>query len=142
MSNELEHVREVSEGSGVECFTGYRNSDGTFIKHGPYRLTTSDERLLEEGELAQGFRNGKWKSYHANGQLSCESEYRNGELHGRQTCWYDDGVVESETDFEDNLNHGALRYYFRNGQLNEESHYLDGEQSGLCTVSFPGLEKK
>jgi len=130
----LEEFHEVDEGIGSAKFTGYRTPEGDIVKHGPYCWTAAGDLAREEGECQHGWRDGTWREYHDNGKLACVSEYREGEQHGRQTRWYEDGTLESEVNFEDNHPHGLARYYHPNGVLREETEYEYDFRNGRCTV--------
>ena len=37
---------------------------------------------------------GKWTSWHENGQKSWEGNFKDGHLDGKYTSWYEDGQME------------------------------------------------
>ena len=73
-------------------------------------------------------------SYHSNGQIWIEKNYKDGELDGKWTL-YDDknGQIRREGNYKDGEWDGKWIWYYRNGQIEWEGNYKDGELDGKCT---------
>ena len=96
------------------------------------------------------------KEYWDNGKLKSESHYKDGNLDGRKTEWYEDGEVKSvgyydndkleakrefwdnselksEYSFKDEKLDGVKREFWDNGELKSLSNYKDGNLNGEKT---------
>ena len=117
----------------------------------------SDEKLIFEGEIKHGQRNGKGKEYNYDGKLIFEGEYLNGKRNGKGKEHYhyekkildiiDIIIFEGEylnnkvlngTKFDkngdilykfNNIN-GQGKEYFDDGKLKFEGEYLNGKRNG------------
>ena len=48
-----------------------------------------------------GKKNGRWISYHKNGQLHSEGEYKNGKWEGQWVDFYENGLIRSRGNYRD-----------------------------------------
>ncbi len=113
-------------------------------------------RIMEEGMLVDGKRNGMWIKYYVEkrlpnevanfandmyngpflkytnyGQLEMIAHYRNNKLHGRYAKYRLGRPIE-EADYVDGQYHGWYRtYYESNGKLQKEIHYKHGVLDGF-----------
>jgi hypothetical protein len=130
----LEQFQESEARIGTTTYTGYRDSNGEIIRHGFYCWEAANRSAREEGQCKHGWRDGIWHSYGPAGKLKSQTHYRDGEHHGRETCWYDDGTLKSELDFVANHVKHSRRYH-SNGVLKEEAEYGHNDfRDGLCSV--------
>jgi len=51
------------------------------------------------------------RNWHSNGQLSSETPYKNGMLHGLAKCWYSNGQLWYEIPLKNNIQCGAEIYF-------------------------------
>ena len=105
------------------------------------------------------------KEYWDNGKLKSESHYKDGNLDGRKTDWYEDGKVKSvgyydndkleakrefwdnselksEYSFKDEKLDGVKREFWDNGELKSVSNYKDGKLNGKKTEWYEDGEVK
>lgn len=120
------------------------------------RKVDGQGRLVEEGMLIDGKRNGLWIKYYVQkqlpkeianfandmynglfvqytnyGQIEMLAHYRNNKLHGKYIKYRINRPVE-EADYVDGVYHGWYRsYYDSNGKLQKEIHYQNGILHGL-----------
>ena len=60
---------------------------------------------------------GSYKSWHENGQLKRESNYKNGKMEGSYKSWYENGQQEWQTSFSNNKENGVGKKWRINGKL-------------------------
>ena len=86
------------------------------------------------GNLLNGKKEGRWKSYyHSTGKKKYDYYYKNGELDGLNTNWYENGQKSVEGTYKDGKPDGKLTDWYENGQKSVEGTYKDGELDGLWT---------
>lgn len=69
--------------------------------------------------------------YFANGQKGEEIPFqllRKNELHGTQTRWFENGLVQATEQFANNQRHGQLLTYYPDGTLRRREEYQNGKQ--------------
>jgi antitoxin component YwqK of YwqJK toxin-antitoxin module len=76
---------------------------------------------------------GLWTVYFAGGKRKWEREYREGNQHGYEREWTEDGQLIDEKYFRDDELHGSWRIWYPNGQLKQEIQFEDGQQEGQNT---------
>ena len=77
---------------------------------------------------------GTWRHWLPSGQIASEAEYRDGNLDGPQTMWYEDGTVAARGSFADGTSTGVWRHWYPSGQLASEAEYRGGRMDGLWTT--------
>jgi antitoxin component YwqK of YwqJK toxin-antitoxin module len=116
----------------------------------------ADGKLLEEGAVVNGQKEGTWTLYHPGtgypskiisfidgkyngpywemnerGQLNLRAAYRNNKLHGPWAS-YGFSRLEVEAEYKNGELHGLYREYNKsNGKLQKEANYKDGKQHGV-----------
>ena len=100
---------------------------------------------------------GIYKTWHRNGQLKIECNYRNGKIDGLYKQWYENGKLHTDCNYVngklDGLYfswHKSSQFYVQyssymnmqndglcgerriDGQLSSENNYIDGVKHGLC----------
>ena len=84
------------------------------------------------GNLRNGKKEGKMVSYyHSTGKKSFECNYKDGELDGLKTNWYENGQREQEATFKDGELDGLITDWYENGQKKSKKSYKDGKKDGL-----------
>jgi antitoxin component YwqK of YwqJK toxin-antitoxin module len=76
-------------------------------------------------------REGLWRLWYENGQLSQEGNYLNGKAEGLWRLWHENGQLSLEGNYLNGKAEGLYRLWHENGQLSEEGNYLNGKVEGL-----------
>lgn len=71
-----------------------------------------DERLLEEGYLKAGKKDGTWTTYYANGTKHIVAEYRNGNLTGPFKEYDKEGYLLVDATYKDSVAVGEYKEYY------------------------------
>jgi antitoxin component YwqK of YwqJK toxin-antitoxin module len=66
--------------------------------------------------------------YHRNGQKYWESEYQNGQLHGKYIRWYRNGQKHWEKEWQDGQQHGKTTCWYKNGRKYSEEEWEHGKR--------------
>lgn len=70
------------------------------------------------------------------GQIKSENYFissSNKKFHGKQTYWFENGVISSEINYKNGKKDGSAIYYWKNGQMKRDDIYEDGKlNDGLC----------
>ena len=75
---------------------------------------------------------GTWLAWHYNNKQWREQHYVNGELHGMERSWYDNGQLsEVQQIWENGKRYGLERAWHRNGLLYLETRWVRGKRHGL-----------
>lgn len=110
-----------------EVYHAYKNN--ALMAYGPYDKTTRNlvgesyfyhpnGRLASFGKFDNdGDRQGPWMYYHANGRLRSKDMYKDNELNGTYTDYYDSGVREDSTTFKEGKVDGLYYEHTRSGGL-------------------------
>jgi hypothetical protein len=129
----LESLRVLDpDDESIEEFTGYRNADGEFVKHGSFRGMLGNGVVVAHGEFEHGFRHGTWREYHENGSRLTEGLYKNGSEDGVHRTWFGNGNLRREVTFADGLAQGPRNLFYESGQLREACHYENDVRTGEC----------
>lgn len=74
-----------------------------------------DGALLSQGRVADGRRDGEWKSFHANGQLWSVHNYTNGQQQGEYRVYYPDGTPRIEGQYLNDDKTGTWIFFTETG---------------------------
>jgi antitoxin component YwqK of YwqJK toxin-antitoxin module len=153
-------LSEIEYNKGLLCgkHITYNNEGGIFIKksyqcnvkkntswlHGKY-LEYSGKVLIEKGYYNDSLKEGKWLSYHANGILKTENNYKKGKLVGEQKHYNNKGNLNYKSTLVEitengktiNVKHGAYVAYHNNGILSQEGSYEYDKKTGLWREYTP-----
>lgn len=124
--------------------------DGTPLSETPYVEGTRhgvQKRYYENGYLEyeitwdDGYKyyNGWYKKYYeSTGNLSLATPYVDGEIHGIETTYYENGNMASERPYENGMlnQNGIATTYWENGNLHTETPYYDGNYHGTVTSFY------
>ncbi len=80
---------------------------------------------FKDGEI-----DGLWTKWYENGQMSSEVTYKDGKEDGKCTLWYKNGQKKSEVTYKDGKEDGVWPVWYENGQKNWEGTYKDGVKVG------------
>ncbi|MBL8951528.1 MAG: hypothetical protein JNK82_12170 [Myxococcaceae bacterium] len=96
----------------LACSEGLRN--GVQVFHGPVISFFASGKVDAVGQAEHGMRSGKWSFYDEAGVLVGETEFKNGDFHGRRV------------------------FYFADGRIKSEERWVNGVQQGLASANVPG----
>ena len=89
-------------------------------------------RNLEyEGSYKDGIREGLWKWWYENEQLSIEANYKNGKLEGLYRAWHNNGQLLLKTNYKSGEENGVFKRWYESGQLKEQGINKIGIAEGL-----------
>ena len=88
------------------------------------------DKLLFEGKLINGKRNGEGIEYYENGKIKFIGEYLNGKRNGQGKEYYDNGEKKFEGVYLNGKRNGKGKEYYDNGKLYFEGEYLNGARYG------------
>lgn len=134
---------------------GYLISDYT-NGSGLQRAEKKDQqnKIVEEGDLLNGKREGTWVTYHANsGLVATVTGYRNGQKHGvflrgdetggitEKAFYVNDQLegkrivynrtrIKEEANYQNGKLEGERKLYYDNGKLQEEGTFKNGKRDG------------
>ena len=95
------------------------------------------------GNLLNGKKEGRWKSYyHSTGKKKYDYYYKNGELDGLNTNWYENGQKKVEGTYKDGEGYGLHTIWYENGQKEYEGTWKDGKRDGLHTSWYENGQKE
>ncbi|QLH47277.1 MAG: hypothetical protein HWD58_17605 [Bacteroidota bacterium] len=84
-------------------------------------VTSTDGKVVEEGILIGGRREGVWYIYHDNGFPKTVIPYRQGLKEGAELHLGKDGYLEEQISYSKDILHGPSRQYFKGSRLQKES---------------------
>jgi len=79
---------------------------------------------------------GKWIWYNHLGNVKETAVYKNGDLNGENSMYYDNGKINISLSFKDNNIDGTYEYYNSNGALSQRKYYKDGLLDGVFKSYF------
>ena len=100
-------------------------------KDGLVKSWHSNGQLWTEYNYKDGEKDGLSKTWMANGQLEAESNYKNGKVDGLSKVWHSNGQLRFEANYKDGELDGLSKTWDENGQLKTEANYKDGKQAHL-----------
>ena len=87
--------------------------------------------LQSRAVLSNGLLEGRYESWHTNGQLAVQEYYCTNCSNGLRTKWYPDGKKLSESTIVRGKLQGTFRRWYENGKLAEEIPMRDGKIEGV-----------
>ena len=124
------------------CFTfkKYIEDDSQYIykkcqhiqPHGIARTWWNGEKTIPKSETAyiEGKRQGQYKLWHPNGQISDCCFYRNNKLDGEYKKWSANGQIYQHSFYRNDELHGEYKVWHENGQMSGCRFYRNGELDG------------
>lgn len=113
-------IEPYNDGSGLVRVTGYA-SDGT---------------VLEQGDYLNGYREGVYTEFHANGFIKSTVGYVQGKKQGQYVLIDDRGQVQERSTYHNDILNGPHIKYNRI-RLKESSQYSNGQLQGLLEKYYP-----
>jgi antitoxin component YwqK of YwqJK toxin-antitoxin module len=83
-------------------------------------------KMHEQSNYLNGERHGKCTRWYTTGQLSEQLIYANGELHGECTWWDIDGQMREQANYVNGKRHGEYAWWYPDGQMREQANYVNG----------------
>jgi MORN repeat variant len=83
-------------------------------------------QMRVQSQYVNGDRHGKCMRWHANGQVCRQANYINGRLHGECTWWYVNGQMREQSIYFDGQLHGECTCWYHDGQMCEQANYANG----------------
>lgn len=147
---------------GSENYNGFGPKSGEYIHY--YDIDKKNIRTIET--YSYGLREGEYKEFHENGQLSALMHYKDDSLSGQAKEYYDNGHLkssyyylnneiegeflsfyrnkkpESNRKFKNGLLDGIEKVYYENGELSSLFNYSKGVKSGICKEFYPNGKLK
>ena len=94
-------------------------------------------KRVENGEYADGLREGPWILYYENSQLDRKGSYKSGNRVGPWEFYLESGQLKIASSFnKDGEQEGLLELYYKNGQLEVRSFYKKGKENGPVEVYY------
>ena len=113
-----------------------------FEEFKPYSGAIISGKKVYMGNLLNGEKEGRWKSYfHSNGKKKFDENWKDGERDGLFTQWYENGKKQKGGTYKDGELDGLWTWWFENGQKKGELTYKDGKK-GLRTGWYKNGQKE
>lgn len=93
--------------------------DGLFIVYGE-----GNDKLIQ-GSYRDGFQEGEWTTWYANGQRSAVDHFRDGLQDGLHTSWYFNGVKSIEGHYRMGKREGVWTRWDPTGYTGKQETYRD-----------------
>ena len=111
---------------------GYYSDKELTNKNGPFKYYNKEGKLISTGIYRDNKKNGLWKSWHGNGQLSDSSFFINDVIITKHS-WYESGKLWEEISQMDN-GLSTCRNYFENGNNRWEGNMHNGLKTGKWII--------
>lgn len=82
-------------------------------------------------EYVNGKKDGCYKKFFPNGELSYDATYTNGKLNGKSRTWWSNGKLRTESSFTDGVPDGIQLQYYKPGLLFKKINLAMGKEEGL-----------
>jgi antitoxin component YwqK of YwqJK toxin-antitoxin module len=140
-----EHIDYYEDGQ-IESKSNYKdgdlhgkstdyNDDGQIVTEYIYeygeivKLTSYEDGQLDSVNNYKDGDSVKLTSWHENGQIKSEINYKDKKYHGKWTEWHENGHLDCEFNYKDGEKHGKQIWYL-DGEIDEIEIYKDGEYIG------------
>ena len=102
------------------------------------------EGLRYEWYYKDGKQDGVSKGWFPNGQIKNIRTFKDGDLNGLYTIWYENGNGQKryEGTFKDGKEDGLYTNWYDNGQKKREATYKDGKENGKWIYWYKNGQKK
>ena len=80
-----------------------------------------------QGKISKGLKNGTWKIYYQNGQLSYKVIYKYGKKEGKYLRFWRNGKAMAKGNYKNDKQEGEYLSYYKNGQLWAKDIYKNGQ---------------
>jgi len=114
--------------NGVLISEGIIDDEGN--RNGVWKDYYADGNVSAEGNYSDNRRTGTWKFYNESGKLVQVGSYSNGRIDGTWRWYYPEGELLREEDYYQGRRDGDYTEYARDGQVIAQGSYADGERNG------------
>ena len=101
-----------------------------YFGDGRYVSWHANGNKREEGRRDEGLKEGTWRRWHPSGKLSEQCFYRKGKLDGRSIQWYENGRKKSEIHFSVGEHDGIWYEWYEDGRRRVTGLYEGGKRTG------------
>ena len=67
-----------------------------------------------------------WREFWDNGNISSETNYKNGKLNGLYASFYKNGNIKTSGEFKGGIQNGMCTWYFSDGTKKAEGSLIEG----------------
>jgi len=99
-------------------------------RNGQWKDFSADGQVTAEGSYTDSRRTGTWKFYSSSGKLEQSGSYNNGRIDGAWRWYYPEGELLREEDYYQGRRDGQYTEYARDGEIIAQGNYADGERNG------------
>ena len=103
---------------------------------------TESKDRKSEAEFWEGRMHGRYRSWHANGQLESEAYFENGKREGVAKLWNEGGQLLQETRFRGGLAEGDATEWYTNGRLERRTGWQKGKRNGKVETWYETGKKR
>ena len=112
-------------------------------ENGTFEVKWSNGKTRYKWDYKDGKRaDGKSKSWHENGELKQDIEWKNGLREGSHVSYHDNGEKESEATLLNGQPHGLYTVWDKDGNKINESRFVNGTHHGVRTQWHSNGQKK
>ena len=83
--------------------------------------------LKEKGELVDGKKHGRWRTWLKGGEPDSDGEYEKGVLHGTLKTFHKSNKIKTIEEYRKGKRHGRYAHFFENGRKKFDWTYSDGK---------------
>jgi antitoxin component YwqK of YwqJK toxin-antitoxin module len=119
------------------------------ILNGPYAEYFKNGQIKTQGFYKNNRKHKVWKDYSINtkgntSRLKCETHYKNGQRHGEQLDFFQNGKAQSLCLYNDDKLDGLLTCFYSKGSVKSHDFYKNGVPDGLHTEYYKktGIKKE
>ena len=87
-------------------------------------------RIREIARRVNGEQHGRQQRWYEDGQPEYDLTYEHGKEHGRHRAWYPDGQLEYDINCEYDVRHGRTQGWYEDGQPSYDRTYENGVPHG------------
>lgn len=121
-----QEAAKVPSPNGDEVISSYTNGEPKIVR--TFKVTDGkrvavyekefydDGKILKEGKLVNGKRDGLWKSFRRDGLLWSEGYFVNGNKQGTTTAYHPNGNVYYKGDYDNGRKIGEWTFYNNKGE--------------------------
>lgn len=125
-------IREekFNNGNPKEKYEVSEKKDGSFLKDGYFKQWFENGQLSISGNYKDNKENGKWTSFYNTGKIEEEGSYENGQKAGIWKQFAENGQVLRELTFKAGELNGLQKWWFSGGQKHREATYENDKLNG------------
>ncbi len=94
----------------------------------------SNGKVLYQGSLKDGMKDGLWQWWSPNGKKEAEQYWKQNKIHGKGISFHKNGQKHFETEYNEGKRHGTHLGWYEDGKKIVVSKYRDGQRDGLGIV--------